>query len=304
MKLSVVIPVYRVSSTLDRCVESIVGQTLRNLEIILVDDGSPDDCPAKCDEWARRDSRIKVIHKANGGLSDARNAGIKAATGDIVTFVDSDDFLATDTYEQLLPLTQDADIVEFPIYWQYGSPKQEVRRFGSHCYTDMNDYWLHGRAYEHTYACNKLFHLKLFEDVSFPKGKVFEDVCTLPRLLKKARRVTTTDKGLYYYCHNAESITSTATGRELDMLLSHHLEMMECPDIRHDARYYMHVLNIQMDVFELARLEPRLPFVPVNPLAPGLSFILRLKAVALNLLGMKNLCRLNKFIHRLMPNRS
>ena len=115
MKLSIVIPVYRVETTLDRCVESVVTQDYDDFEIILVDDGSPDRCPQLCDEWARRDPRISVIHKPNGGLSDARNAGIDVARGDFLTFIDSDDYIAPHTLSQLMPLTDEADLIEYPI---------------------------------------------------------------------------------------------------------------------------------------------------------------------------------------------
>ena len=94
--VSVIVPVYKVEKYLDKCIESIVGQTYENLEIILVDDGSPDNCPTMCDEWAQKDSRIKVIHKENGGLSSARNAGLDACTGDYIGFVDSDDWIEPD----------------------------------------------------------------------------------------------------------------------------------------------------------------------------------------------------------------
>lgn len=90
-KISVIIPVYRVEATLARCVGSVLGQGVEAMEVILVDDGSPDLCPRLCDEWAARDGRVKVVHKPNGGLSDARNAGLAVATGELVTFVDSDD---------------------------------------------------------------------------------------------------------------------------------------------------------------------------------------------------------------------
>jgi hypothetical protein len=219
----------------------------------------------------------------------------------LITFVDSDDFIDGQTYEEVLPLMAQADIAEFPLYWHYGANEQEMRAFGEVCYNDMANYWLHGRAYEHTYAWNKIYRRELFDGVRFPEGRVFEDVATLPLLLQKAKRVMTTQRGCYYYCINTEGITAKASGQELGMLLDSHLQAMR---LWQDDAYYMHVLNIQMDVFEFAGLEPRLPFVPVNPLAPELTLILRLKAVALNLLGMKNLCRLNKFIHRLMPNRS
>ena len=92
--ISVIVPVFKVEKYLDRCVQSIVDQTYRNLEIILVDDGSPDNCPAMCDAWAEKDNRVKVIHKKNGGLSDARNAGMAIATGELMGFVDSDDYIS------------------------------------------------------------------------------------------------------------------------------------------------------------------------------------------------------------------
>ena len=101
-KISVIVPVYETEGLLDRCVESIVGQTYKNLEIILVDDGSPDNCPAMCDEWAEKDSRIRVIHKENGGVSSARNAALDIATGDYIGFVDSDDWIEPEMYSSLI----------------------------------------------------------------------------------------------------------------------------------------------------------------------------------------------------------
>ena len=98
--ISVIVPIYKVEKYLDECIESIVNKTYRNLEIILVDDGSPDKCPEMCDQWAKKDERIRVIHKENGGLSSARNAGLDVATGDYVGFVDSDDFIERDMYEK------------------------------------------------------------------------------------------------------------------------------------------------------------------------------------------------------------
>ena len=107
-KISVIVPVYKVEAFLDRCVQSIADQSYKNLEIIRVDDGSPDNCPALCDAWAEKDSRVKVIHKKNGGLSDARNAGMAIATGELMGFVDSDDWIAPDMYQHLHDLL-DAD---------------------------------------------------------------------------------------------------------------------------------------------------------------------------------------------------
>ena len=117
-KISVVVPVYKVEDYLDRCVESLIGQTYKNLEIILVDDGSPDNCPAMCDEWAEKDSRIKVIHKENGGLCSARNAGMDIATGDFIGFVDSDDVVDCDMYQLLIEnaVSSGADISRCGIF--------------------------------------------------------------------------------------------------------------------------------------------------------------------------------------------
>ena len=100
--ISVIVPIYNVEKYLARCVDSIVNQTYKNLEIILVDDGSPDRCPQMCDDYAEKDSRIKVVHKKNGGLSDARNAGMAVATGEYISFIDSDDWIDLETYDLVL----------------------------------------------------------------------------------------------------------------------------------------------------------------------------------------------------------
>ena len=295
VKLSIIIPVYRVEATLNRCLKSIVSQNFRDFELILVDDGSPDNCPQMCDEWALRDQRIRVIHKENGGLSDARNAGLDVAKGEFVTFVDSDDFLAPETYEQTMPLAGHADIVEYPFFWHYGAKDQHVCQLDNCIYDDAADYWLRGNAYEHTYACNKLFRRTLFEDVRFPVGKVFEDAWTLPLLLRKARRVATCDKGLYYYCYNQQGITAQAGGQELALLLEAHQQILStwCDD-----RYYMHVLNIQLDVCRLTGTAPVLPKRRVNPFKRGLTTTQSIKAIILNSFGIKGLCKINKKMHR------
>ena len=295
MKLTVIIPVYRVECTLDRCVESVVGQTYGDMEIILVDDGSPDGCPAMCDAWAARDRRISVIHKVNGGLSDARNAALDVAKGEYVTFVDSDDFLDFTTYSSVMEKATGNDITEYPLVRHYGSRWQKEIYFSDTTFASPRDYWLRGMAYEHCYAWNKIYRRELFDGVRFPKGKVFEDVFTLPRLLVKARRIATVGCGMYYYCHNGTGITATAQGEQLDLLLDAHKEAMGkwCDD-----RYYMHVLNIQSDVYELTGHPPTLPYRYVSPMAKGLTMSQRLKALALATLGMEKTCKLNKTLHR------
>jgi len=302
MTLSVIIPVYRVERWLDRCVASVLEQGCGDMELVLVDDGSPDGCPAKCDEWARRDSRIAVVHKANGGLSDARNAGIEVAKGECITFVDSDDFLAPGTLGKVMTeMRPECDIIEYPLFRFYGSAKQEKIVFEPKTYTDMDDYWIGGKAYEHAYAWNKIYRRRLFDGgVRFPVGTVFEDVHTLPLLLKAATNVATTDKGLYYYCANPEGITMTANGKALSQLLDGHLKYGK---VTADEQYYMHVLNIQMDVYEQTGEEPRLPAMKIRHCC-RLDGKLKLKALTLNLLGVKRLCKLNKLLHQMGRHRS
>lgn len=295
MKLSIIIPVYRVEATLDRCIESIVGQTFDNFELILVDDGSPDRCPQLCDEWARRDERIRVIHRQNGGLSAARNTGIEAATAEFITFADSDDYLGEDTYTKVMPQAETCDILEFPVYRFFGSKKQALLSFADRTFHHAKDYWLEGRAYEHAYAWNKIYRRSLFNKTRFPEGRVFEDVATLPSLLSLATSIKTCSQGIYYYFMNLQGITQTAKGAELEMLLRNHLAVI---DTWCDAHYYLHVLNIQMDVSELTGQPPLLSRRFINPFSRGLSVIDRLKASALTIFGIKGICKINRFIHQ------
>ena len=285
VKLSVIIPVYRVEATLDRCVGSVLRQQVAEMEVVLVDDGSPDRCPQLCDEWQQKDARIRVIHKENGGLSDARNAGLDIATGDFITFVDSDDFIDDDTYAPLLDMIEDTDILEYSI--------NDRLSLADRSYDDINAYWLESQAYAHTYACNKLYRRELFNGIRFPKGKVFEDAYTFPLLLKTAHTVRTTSRKGYHYCDNPQGITAQADGHQLAMLLEAHLgNRMPVND-----DYYMRLLNIQIDVWEQTGLPVSLPPSKVDTsLFKGSK---KLKAITLNILGINNICRISKYIHLL-----
>ncbi len=184
MKLSIIIPIYKTQDTLDRCIQSVLLQSFIDYEIILVDDGSPDNCPSMCDDYAQNDKRIKVVHKANGGLSNARNAGIDQAEGEYITFIDSDDAIQANTLQPLmneLYLHPNVDILEYPALERYGHPhKQHLLSFTPHEYTSEIEYWFKERAFQHTYACNKIYKHKLFDHIRFPQGKNFEDALTLP----------------------------------------------------------------------------------------------------------------------------
>lgn len=295
MMLSVIVPVYRVETTLNRCLESIINQNIADYEVILIDDGSPDKCPQICDEWARHDSHFRVIHKKNGGLSDARNVGIIHAKGEWITFVDSDDYLKEGTYSALIPLFDISDVIEFPIVKLYESGVEELLTMDNHTFQKAQDYWFQTKGYTHTYACNKLFRKELFQNIRFPEGKVFEDAFTIPSLLLQANRITTTSEGHYFYIQNHQGITQTAGGTQLEMLLEAHLNTLK---IWSDDEYFMHALNIQMDVFRLTGKEPKLPLRRVSPFACSLSWKLRIKALLLNIMGMRGICKFNKFIHK------
>ena len=301
MKLSIVIPVYHVEDTLDRCVESVLRQGLDDYEVILVDDGSTDLCPQICDNWQAKDSHICVIHKQNSGLSAARNTGIDKASGELITFVDPDDYLKEETYSAIMPLAEKHDIVEFPVCRLLKSSQQQMLSFPDQLYTDKKVYWLEGKGYTHTYAWNKIYRRSLFDNIRYPEGKVFEDAATFPKLILAAKDICTTHQGLYFYCWNDDGITAKAKGPELESLLCGHLESLK---LWHDAAYYLHVLNIQMDVCELTGKAPALPFARINPFAKGLDLKQRMKAIMLNLFGIKGICNINKAIHQWKKNRS
>ncbi len=296
MKLSIIVPVYRVEATLNRCVESIVGQSFSDFELILVDDGSPDACAQLCDEWAERDARIRVVHKPNGGLSDARNAGLNVARAEKIAFVDSDDYLAPDTYQQVMPLAANCDILEFPYCKMSDGKASYTLPVKPRTYKGeegIASYWLDAHAYEHCYAWNKIFSRRLFNEVRFPEGRVFEDAYILPKLLCHATSVATTSQGMYYYCVNPHGITATATGAELAQLLDSHLQVSW-----HDDRYYMHVLNIQLDVNRLTHQPPRLPRRRVPVFVKGSSIEQTVKAFINNIFGINTLCKINRTIKR------
>lgn len=204
--ISVIVPVYKVEPYLDECVQSLVNQTYRNLEIILVDDGSPDNCPAMCDNWAKKDKRIKVIHKENGGLSSARNAGLDSASGDYVGFVDSDDFIESDMYEKLLDafssspnrgvasclLFKDVEGKSYRYLdkWHIDVPREiSYKDFGELLLTAKVNFVL----------CSKLYRRELVEQVRFTVGRVNEDSLYLFDLSQKIKELKLAMLEIPYY---------------------------------------------------------------------------------------------------------
>ena len=221
MLLTVIIPVYKTEQTLERCVESVLGQQVQGgMEVILVDDGSPDNCPALCDTWAERDNRVRVIHQQNRGLGAARNAGLDMATGEYITFVDSDDYLAPDTYPELLQRLgeqPDVDILEYEI--QMVGSNMANRKFSDGKWQDARQYWLQTRAWWHSYACNKIFRRSLFDEVRYADNRFCEDLLILVQLLERKPVVATANLGAYVYVWNDNGLSANATAKKTHELL-------------------------------------------------------------------------------------
>lgn len=209
--ISVIVPVYKVEPYLDRCVQSIVDQTYRNLEIILVDDGSPDNCPAMCDAWAEKDSRIKVIHKENGGQADARNVGMAVAAGEYVAFVDSDDWIDTQMYQRMYEVmtATDSDIVScgFKRIWDNGKPVQESLSVDTDIILERDaaiDAMITGTGLVQV-PCNKLYKRCLLSDILFPVGVAHEDEFWTWQVVFRANRVSILKESYYNYLQRKDS---------------------------------------------------------------------------------------------------
>lgn len=215
-KVTIIVPIYNVEKYLDQCIESIVNQTYKNLEIILVDDGSPDQCPAKCDEWAKKDPRIKVIHKKNGGLSSARNAGIGSLTGKYVCFIDSDDYIEPDMIEKMYfaAAEKDYDICVCNMnYLDEHENKVDCSEYKNISFFDENVIrsFLKGDDYNPISACNKLYKSSLIfkYDICFDESNHWgEDFPFNYFYFKRAKSVISIQDKLYNYLIKREgSIT-------------------------------------------------------------------------------------------------
>ncbi len=219
--ISIIVPVYKVKEYIDECVQSIVNQSYKNLEIILVDDGSPDECPAVCDSWALKDSRIKVIHKINGGLSDARNAGLDVANGDYIAFVDSDDYIDPRMIQVLYEgiVLHKTDIEACKIYslrngcvTEYDCNGNKIKDAKSVISSkDYLRYYIGGQMENASW--NKLYKRDCFASVRFRKGRNNEDFLMFYEMCKRISTIGFVDYFGYYYrqregsiVHNAESM--------------------------------------------------------------------------------------------------
>lgn len=226
--ITIVVPVYNVERYLSACIESILLQTYRNLQILLVNDGSTDSCPQICDEYALKDKRIEVIHKSNGGLSDARNFGIEHSRGQYITFVDSDDVIASDMVEYLYRLLKrnhaDISVCQPLRIAENGSLKDRKEPLFKDFVVSGNLVCFHefmSRQNIGTIACGKLYKIDLFKDVRYPIGRYHEDVFTTYKLVALCETIAVGGEKKYGYRIRTASITqSSFSPKHLDAVIA------------------------------------------------------------------------------------
>lgn len=214
--ISVIVPIYKVEQYLEKCVNSILAQTYSNLEIILVDDGSPDNCPQICDNLAKQDKRIKVIHKPNGGLSDARNVGFESSTAKYVTFVDSDDYLNYNfietLYNNLLNTNADMSIIGYQEVFEDSTVNQsEILQSEVLCFDDSNKFEQLCAKHKLNFiiAWGKLYNRNLFDKIKFPVGKINEDEFIAHHIIDTCHKICFENVPYYYYLQRQNSIMHT-----------------------------------------------------------------------------------------------
>lgn len=205
--ITVVVPIYNVEEYLEKCIDSILTQTYQYIELILVDDGSTDSCGIICDNYEKKDNRIKVIHKKNGGLSDARNVGISIANGKYITFVDSDDFITNSAietlYKNIIKYKKDISIGQMMSFYDKNNIKCEKKEEKIKAYkrNESMEELLYNTTYTSSTA-GKLFSTKLFDKIKFPYGKKYEDLATVYKLVFQSNGVVVTNQIVYNYFRN------------------------------------------------------------------------------------------------------
>ncbi|ELB11855.1 glycosyltransferase [Enterococcus faecium] len=221
-EISIIVPVYKVEPYLRKCVDSILAQTFTDFEVILVDDGSPDNSGKICDEYASKDSRVRVIHKKNGGLSSARNAGIDVARGKYLGFVDSDDYIEKDMYELLYDniVKEQADLSICGVYDLYANrePKILTPQYMVLSKIEAMKMILEAKVVS-VQAWNKLYKKEIFDTIRYPEGVITEDAAVILPVLDKTEKVVIDNQQKYYYFHRENSITSSRFGeKDLDTI--------------------------------------------------------------------------------------
>lgn len=218
--ISIIVPVYNVEKYIKKCVDSILQQTFTEWELILIDDGSTDNCPVICDKYTEKDQRISVIHKENGGLSDARNTGLKKANGKYIFFVDSDDYIMPETLEHLCDAMKGREdtivLMDTLLVWENRTSTRKSLLYGNVSGQEAVEGLFNGKI--PNYAPGKLYPRKMWENVLFPVGKYFEDIGTIYKVFFKCKQVIIL-KGIgYCYVQRKGSITDRAVMTRMDAI--------------------------------------------------------------------------------------
>lgn len=248
-KISVIVPVYNVEKYLNRCIESIINQTYTNLEIILVNDGSNDASGNICEKYKIMDNRVVVIHKDNGGISSARNAGIDISKGEFICFVDGDDWLSLNAFEHLLSIfhTHGGDVLTGGLFRTKKYIEEENDNVAIEVYNGkdiLNDYLYRGTIRSGEYSvCRNMYKSDLFENIRFPLGQINEDIVTNYKIFSKVKKRVISSKITYYYFQDSLSTTRGKLSKKNFNLLDVSEELLEIT--KHEdyknIRYYANV---------------------------------------------------------------
>lgn len=270
--ISIIIPVYKVEKYIKRCLDSVVNQTYKNLEIILVDDGTPDNSGKICDEYAKKDKRIKIIHKENGGVSDARNKGIEQATGKYIGFVDSDDYIDVNMYEILKNTIEkeNADIasckyVRFAEYVEFDSQKYDKKTIEYNQEEYMKKFFKIGTQECVYYPWNKLYKKSIICSDQYPKGLTSEDVVGTYKALLKAKKIVEINYPYYYYFYNKKSITgSKFSNKDLDLIKIWDIVIKISNENNQKYLEYSKINRMRIDYTLLMRMAIQLNYKEIN----------------------------------------
>lgn len=263
--LSIIVPVYNVEYYLVACIESIINQSFSDFELLLIDDGSTDDSGKICDEYAKKDKRIVVIHQQNGGLSSARNAGLDIALGKYISFIDSDDEIEQNTYLsniRILNQNPDIDILQFPTYWNYktsNATKKIVKECTLCGEEEIFSNWWRGDVITAS-AWNKIYNKEVFNNIRFPEGHVFEDLYLVVDYAKTAKKIYISEFGCYYYYVRKNSISNStySLSKNLDLYIGQFkvyrelcsFDSLSCYKVTAFSRIYRRLLTTKKDYIQ------------------------------------------------------
>lgn len=263
--LSIIVPIYNVEYYLVACIESIINQSFSDFELLLIDDGSTDDSGKICDEYAKKDKRIVVIHQQNRGMSSARNAGLDIALGKYISFIDSDDEIEQNTYLsniRILNQNPDIDILQFPTYWNYKA-SNATKKIAKECTLcgeeEIFSNWWRGDVITFS-AWNKIYNKEVFNNIRFPEGHVFEDLYLVVDYAKTVKKIYISELGCYYYYIRENSVSNStySLSKNLDLYIGQFkvyrklccFDSLSCYKVTAFSRIYRRLLTTKKDYIQ------------------------------------------------------